>query len=85
MAPTDEQQHLLDIMLDGETSWGFLSEIKQTQRTADIPVFVVTVSQREPKARSLGADEFWVKPLEPERLLQKLRSLGRHAPANDRS
>lgn len=76
---------LLDIMLDGETSWGFLSEIKQTQRTADIPVFVVTVSQREPKARSLGADEFWVKPLEPERLLQKLRSLGRHAPANDRS
>jgi signal transduction histidine kinase/CheY-like chemotaxis protein len=66
---------VLDIMLDGESSWSFLSELKQDPRTADIPVLVVTVTSREQKARALGADEFWLKPVDQDRLLRKLRSL----------
>jgi signal transduction histidine kinase/CheY-like chemotaxis protein len=66
---------VLDIMLDGESSWKFLAELKQSPRTSDIPVLVVTVTNKEQKARALGADEFWLKPVDQNRLLRKLRSL----------
>ena len=40
--------------------------------TQDIPVLVVTITDREQKARALGADEFWLKPVNEERLVQKV-------------
>lgn len=71
---------LLDVMLEGETSWSFLADLKRDPATADIPVFVVTVADHEQRARALGADEFWLKPLRRERLLRKLDALvRRHA------
>ena len=66
---------MLDIMLEGETSWEFLSGLKQDVETRDIPVLVCTVTNREQKARALGADEFWLKPIDQERLLRKLRTI----------
>lgn len=68
---------VLDIMLENETSWNFLAELKRDPKTADIPVLVCTVTNREQKARALGADEFWLKPIDPDRLLRKLQSLAR--------
>jgi CheY-like chemotaxis protein/two-component sensor histidine kinase len=66
---------VLDVMLDGETSWNFLAQLKQDAATRDIPVLVVTVTNRESKARALGADEFWLKPVDQDRLLRKLRAI----------
>jgi len=66
---------LLDIMLDGESSWNFLARLKRDPATHDIPVLVVTVTNKEQKARALGADEFWLKPVDQERLTRKLRAL----------
>src|SRR3712207_5948908 len=66
---------VLDVMLDGETSWSFLAEMKSSPETRDIPTLVVTVMDRENKARALGADEFYVKPMQREWLLKKLQSL----------
>jgi signal transduction histidine kinase/CheY-like chemotaxis protein len=71
---------VLDIMLDGESSWGFLTRLKQDPRTHDIPALVVTVTNKEQKARALGADEFWLKPVDQDLLLRKLRSLKVAAP-----
>ncbi len=68
---------VLDIMLDGEASWTFLHDLKSNERTRDIPALVVTVTNREDKARALGADEFFMKPMEREWLVSKLRSLAR--------
>jgi CheY-like chemotaxis protein len=68
---------VLDIMLEGESSWQFLSDLKGDAKTQDIPVLVVTVTGKEHKARALGADEFWLKPVDRERLLRKLRSLAK--------
>jgi len=68
---------VLDIMLEGESSWTFLSQVKQSPRTKDIPVLVVTVTNKEQKARALGADEFWLKPVDQDRLLRKLRSIAK--------
>lgn len=66
---------LLDIMLDGESSWNFLARLKRDPLTREIPVLVVTVTNKEQKARALGADEFWLKPVDQERLTRKLRAL----------
>ncbi|HXU65137.1 MAG TPA: response regulator [Polyangia bacterium] len=69
---------VLDIMLDGETSWRFLSDLKSDPATASIPALVLTVTNREAKARALGADEFFVKPIDQDWLIAKLRDLARH-------
>ncbi len=66
---------LLDIVLEGETSWRFLQDLKQDESTRDIPVLVVTVTNREDKARALGADEFWLKPIDGGRLLRRVEEL----------
>ena len=71
---------VLDVMLEGEATWGFLSELKRSPDTRDIPVLVVTVVDREQKARALGADEFFVKPMDKEWLLQKLRAMAQRGP-----
>jgi len=38
-------------------------------------VLVVTVTAKEEKARALGADEFWIKPVDQARLLRKLGTI----------
>jgi signal transduction histidine kinase/CheY-like chemotaxis protein len=71
---------VLDVMLEGDSSWSFLAELKSSARTRDIPVLVVTITNREDKARALGADEFWLKPIDQDRLLRKLRELSQRSP-----
>ncbi len=66
---------VLDIMLDGEASWSFLSDLKSNEATRDVPALVVTVTNREERARALGADEFFMKPIERDWLIAKLRSM----------
>jgi signal transduction histidine kinase/CheY-like chemotaxis protein len=68
---------VLDIMLEGETTWDFLAELKRDPTTSDVPVLVVTVTSKAQKARALGADEFWLKPVNPDRLINKLKTLTR--------
>jgi signal transduction histidine kinase/CheY-like chemotaxis protein len=68
---------VLDVMLDGESSWSFLQELKATERTREIPTLVVTVTHREETARALGADEFFPKPVDGEWLTRKLASMAR--------
>ena len=71
---------VMDVMLEGETSWSFLAELKAGENTRDIPVLVVTLMDREQKARALGADEFWLKPVVEEQLLRKLAAMARTGP-----
>jgi len=66
---------LLDIVLAGEESWRFLIELKQRPLTEHIPVVVVSSAHDERKARSLGADEYLGKPIEPAMLVQVLGEL----------
>jgi signal transduction histidine kinase/CheY-like chemotaxis protein len=71
---------VLDIMLDGEASWSFLADLKTNQATRDVPALVVTVTNREERARALGADEFFMKPMEREWLVTKLRAMAQRHP-----
>ncbi|HEY8967214.1 MAG TPA: ATP-binding protein, partial [Candidatus Methylacidiphilales bacterium] len=66
---------VLDILLEHENAWGFLDELKRDEATRKIPLFVVTMVENERKARSLGADDFHLKPIDKEWLLAKLDAL----------
>lgn len=66
---------VLDILLPGGESWDLISYIKGNPETADIPVYVVSVVEEAERGLSLGADDYLVKPLERDWLLQRLNSL----------
>lgn len=66
---------LLDVMLEGEDTWQFLGALKGDPATRDIPVLVCTVMNREAHARALGADEFWLKPVDADKLIRKLHAI----------
>jgi signal transduction histidine kinase/CheY-like chemotaxis protein len=69
------QAILLDIMLRGEDTWRWLSELKSDPATAPIPIIVITSIEDERKGLALGADAYCLKPLERTALLEKLDSL----------
>jgi len=66
---------VLDILLKGEDSWTFLTELKRRPDLRDIPVAVVTTVEDEGKALALGADAFCVKPVDRQRLLEVVAPL----------
>lgn len=71
---------VLDVMLENETTWSLLEQIKRDPNTADIPTMVVTVVDRSEQARAVGADDFLLKPVDGERLIRKLGELARRGP-----
>jgi signal transduction histidine kinase/DNA-binding response OmpR family regulator len=66
---------VLDILLEGESTWELLAELKRQSETRDIPVFVVTMVDNSHKATALGADAFCPKPVERGWLLERLNAL----------
>jgi signal transduction histidine kinase/CheY-like chemotaxis protein len=66
---------VLDIALRGEDTWGFLMEVKRRDDLRDVPVLVVTTVEDERKAIALGADGFYLKPVERRQLVQVLTQL----------
>jgi CheY-like chemotaxis protein/nitrogen-specific signal transduction histidine kinase len=71
---------LLDILLIGEEAWRFLIELKQNEATHAIPVIMLSTTQEEVKARSLGADDYLGKPVDQTAIIRALdRATGRHS------
>jgi signal transduction histidine kinase/CheY-like chemotaxis protein len=68
---------VLDVLLDGEHTWGLLQDLKHTPSTSKIPVIVVTVVENRDKAMALGADAFATKPVDREWLLDQFRSVAK--------
>jgi CheY-like chemotaxis protein len=68
---------VLDVMLEGESTWELLAELKQREATRDVPVLVVTLVDNRHKAAALGADAFCPKPVDRGWLLDKLSALAK--------
>jgi signal transduction histidine kinase/CheY-like chemotaxis protein len=67
---------VLDILLPEEDGWAFLIEMRRDEATRDIPVLVVTiVDDQHDKGMMLGADDYCVKPIERQWLLDELKAL----------
>ncbi|MCP3100908.1 response regulator [Myxococcus sp. K15C18031901] len=71
------QAILLDIHLPKLDGWSVLSQLKSEQALAGIPVILISVEEQRARGFSLGACEYLVKPVEPERLVEVVqRCLG---------
>ena len=66
---------VLDILLEGESTWELIAELKRQPQTRGMPLWVVTMVDNQHKARALGADDFCVKPVDRAWLLDKLQAV----------
>jgi DNA-binding response OmpR family regulator len=69
------QAIVLDIVLPGADVWFLLAELKGDEHTREIPIVVATTDQDIRKGLALGADAYYIKPLERAQLLATLRRL----------
>jgi signal transduction histidine kinase/CheY-like chemotaxis protein len=66
---------VLDIRLQGEESWEFLTRLKRDAKTESVPVILVSTVDDRQKGMALGADAYGVKPITKEWLLETLDAL----------
>ena len=65
----------LDLVLPGMDGWEVLKRIKADAVTRDIPVVIISMMDSRELGVALGADDFFVKPVDRDRLLQRLRDV----------
>ena len=70
----------LDIMMPKINGWQILHELKSNPQTASIPVILLTVLEDRSAGYVLGADEYLVKPVARDSLLNVLQQLVRDQP-----
>jgi len=68
---------LLDLMMPTMGGWETCRRIRQNERTKKIPIFIVSALRSEndkQQAKLYGANEIFVKPVDLDSLLKKIRS-----------
>lgn len=65
---------LLDIVMEAENGWTFVSELNAREQTKDIPIFVLTVVDGQERALQFGGDNFCLKPIDPGWFRNRLES-----------
>ncbi|HZI17680.1 MAG TPA: response regulator [Pyrinomonadaceae bacterium] len=58
----------LDVMMPGMDGWRVLQEMKADRKLASVPVIVCSIVDNRPLGFSLGASDYLLKPVDPERL-----------------
>jgi DNA-binding response OmpR family regulator len=66
---------ILDIVLPGDSAWSWLAELKGHDDTKNIPILIVSSVDDRPKGLALGADDYALKPVRREWLLNRLEQL----------
>ncbi len=66
---------VLDLVLPVRDGWEVLKELKATPETAEIPVLIVSIVANHELGLALGADEYFLKPLDRKGFLGRLREL----------
>ncbi len=73
---------VLDVKMPGMSGWDVLSALKLSDRTAHLPVIMLTVMQQREIGHALGAVDYLIKPLDPEALTGTLRRHIKKTPAS---
>ena len=63
---------ILDVLLPGIDGWEVLRRLKADPELRDVPVMVATVVDERNVAMSLGAVDYFLKPVRPDALLARL-------------
>ena len=67
---------ILDLVLPGMTDgWDVLRDLKADPRTADVPILVFSRLENRELGLALGADDYFLKPFDLERMLARLEVL----------
>jgi signal transduction histidine kinase/CheY-like chemotaxis protein len=74
----------LDLVLPGIDGWEVLKRLKNGEFTRDIPIVIISVVENRDLGIALGADDYFVKPVDRERLLDRVRALSTHGEARPR-
>ncbi len=65
----------LDLVLPGVDGWEVLKTLKSATATRDIPVVIISRVDERELGVALGADDYFVKPVDRDRLLDRIRQL----------
>jgi signal transduction histidine kinase/DNA-binding response OmpR family regulator len=65
----------LDLVLPGIDGWEVLKRLKADELTCTIPVVIISMIDNRDLGVALGADDYFVKPVDRDRLLQRLRDI----------
>jgi len=65
----------LDLVLPGVDGWEVLKTLKSEPATRDIPVVIISRVDERDLGVALGADDYFVKPVDRDRLLDRVRQL----------
>jgi signal transduction histidine kinase/CheY-like chemotaxis protein len=68
---------ILDILLEAESTWAFLAELRARPATRDLPILVISMVDNQARARAMGADAYHAKPVDRDWLLAHLTELAR--------
>jgi len=68
----------LDLVLPGLDGWEVLKRLKADPATRDVPVVIISMIENRELGVALGADDYFVKPVDRERLLDRIRQLTRN-------
>jgi len=65
----------LDLVLPGLDGWDVLKTLKSDAATCDIPVVIISRVDERDLGVALGANDYFVKPVDRDRLLDRVRQL----------
>jgi DNA-binding response OmpR family regulator/nitrogen-specific signal transduction histidine kinase len=66
----------LDILLPKKSGWEVLAELKSLPETKDIPVLIVSITEKQKFGLNLGAIEYFVKPVNKDHLIEAVHKAG---------
>lgn len=67
---------ILDILMPDKDGWYVLRELKSKPRTSNIPVVIASGSEERDMAFSLGAVDYFNKPIDKKRFQNRIKELG---------
>jgi signal transduction histidine kinase/CheY-like chemotaxis protein len=70
----------LDLVLPGLDGWEVLKRLKGDSSTREIPVVIISIVDNRELGVALGADDYFVKPVDRERLIARIRQLTQNTP-----
>ncbi len=65
----------LDLVLPGLDGWEVLKRLKSDEITREIPVVIISMVENRELGVALGADDYFLKPVDRDRLLDRIRRL----------
>ncbi|MFL6244681.1 MAG: response regulator [Thermoanaerobaculia bacterium] len=65
----------LDLVLPGVDGWEVLKRLKSDEATCKLPVVIISMVDNRDLGIALGADDYFIKPVDRPRLLEKLRAI----------